>query len=64
MGKLAYLAFSFFLAIGSATFVAYTLAYTAHYYLNVPSPAIREQALISAALVFGFVTIQLLTTKD
>lgn len=64
MGKLAYLAFSFFFAIGSATIVAYTLAYTAHYYLNVPGFAIREQALISAALIFGFVTIQLLTSKD
>lgn len=64
MGKLAYLAFSFFFGIGSATIVAYTLAYTAHYYLNVPGSTIREQALISAALVFGFVTIQLLTSKD
>lgn len=64
MGKLAYLAFSFFFAIGSATIVAYTLAYTAHYYLNIPGSEIREQALISAALVFGLVTIQLLTTRE
>lgn len=64
MGKLAYLAISFFFATASAAVMAYTLAYTAHYYLGVPGSTLREQALTSAALIFGLVTIQLLATKD
>jgi hypothetical protein len=64
MGKLAYLAMSFFFAMASATLVAYTLAYTGHYYLGVPGSALREQALISAAVIFGLITIQFLTTEE
>ncbi len=64
MGKLAYLAISFVFATASAALVAYSLAYTAHYYLDVPASALREQALISAALIFGLVTIQLLISEE
>jgi hypothetical protein len=64
VGKLAYLVMSFFFVMASAAIVAYSLAYTAHYYLDVPGSALREQALISAALIFGLVTIQLLTSKE
>ena len=64
MGKLAYLAISFFFATASAAIMAYSLAYTAHYYLGVPGSALREQALISAAIILGLVTIQALTTEE
>jgi hypothetical protein len=64
MGKLAYLAISFFFAIASATLVAYSLAYTGHYYLGVPGSALRDQALISAAFIFVLVTIELLTSEE
>ena len=50
--------------MASATLVAYTLAYTGHYYLGVPGSALREQALISAAVIFGLITIQFLTTEE
>jgi hypothetical protein len=64
MGKLAYLVMSVFLATASAAIVAYTLAYTGHYYLGVSGSALREQALISAAVITGLVTIQLLMTEE
>jgi hypothetical protein len=64
MGKLAYLAMSFFFATASAALVAYALAYTGQFYLGVPGSALREQALISAAVIFGLVTIQFLTMEE
>lgn len=64
MKRFAYLAITFFSAAASAAFVAYWLAYIAHYNLGVPGSALREQALICAALVFGLVTIEFLASKE
>ena len=64
MGRIAYLAISFVFATASAALLAYSLAYTAHYYLGVSASALREQALVSAALIFGLVTIQLLVSEE
>jgi hypothetical protein len=62
--RLAYLAVTFFLAMASAAVVAYSLAHVAHYNLGVPVSALREQALICAALIFGLVTIEFLASKE
>ncbi len=48
----------------SAAAVAYALAHVAHYGLGVPAPALREQALICAALICGLVTIEFLGSKE
>jgi hypothetical protein len=64
MGKLAFLAMSLFLVMGSAALVAYSLAYTGQFYLGMPGAALREQALTSAALIFGLVTIQFLIMEE
>ena len=64
MGKLAFLAMSLFLVMGSAALVAYSLAYTGQFYLGMPGAALREQALTSAAVIFGLVTIQFLIMED
>ncbi len=64
MKKFARLANAFFFAMASAAIVAYSLAYIAHYNLGVPGSALREQALICAALVFGLVTIEFLASKE
>jgi hypothetical protein len=62
--KLVHLATTFFLAVGSAAIVAYSLAHVAHYRLGVSGSVLREQALICAALIFGLVTIELLASKE
>jgi hypothetical protein len=64
MRKFAHLAISFLFGITTAAIMAYTLAHTAHYYLGVPGSALREQALISAALIFALVATALLTSRD
>ncbi|WP_157088219.1 hypothetical protein [Bradyrhizobium jicamae] len=64
MRRLAHLAVTFFLAMASAAFTAYSLAHVAHYNLGVPGPALREQALICAALIFGLVTIEFLVSRE
>ncbi|MCK1515464.1 hypothetical protein IVB22_23500 [Bradyrhizobium sp. 190] len=64
MKKFAHLAMTFFCAMASAMIAAYSLAYIAHYNLGVPGSALREQALICAALVFGLVTIEFLASKE
>ena len=48
----------------SAAAVAYSLAHVAYYSLGVPGSALREQALICAALIFGLVTIEFLASKE
>jgi hypothetical protein len=48
----------------SAAGVAYSLAHVAHYDLGVPASALREQALICAALICGLVTIEFLVSKE
>jgi hypothetical protein len=62
--KFFHLGIAFFFAMASAAIVAYSLAHIAHYNLGVPGSALREQALICAALVFGLVTIELLASKE
>jgi hypothetical protein len=62
--KFAYPAITFFFAVASAAIVAYSMAYIVHYNLGVPGSALREQALICAALVFGLVTIEFLASKE
>jgi hypothetical protein len=62
--KFVHSATAFLLALGSAAFVAYSLAYIAHYNLGVPGSALREQALVCAALIFGLVTIEFLVSKE
>lgn len=64
MKKFAHLAITFFFAVASAAIVAYSIAYIVHYNLGVPGSALREQALICAALVFGLVTIEFLASKE
>lgn len=48
----------------SAAAVAYALAHVAHYDLGVPAHALREQALICAALICGLVTIEFLVSRE
>lgn len=52
------------LALGSAAIVAYATAHFAHYGLGVPRSALREQALICAAIMVGLVTIEMLASKE
>lgn len=51
-------------ALSSAAFVAYAMAYIAHYNLGIPGSALREQALISASLIVGLVTIEFLVSRE
>jgi hypothetical protein len=62
--KFANFAIAFFFAMASAAIVAYSLAHIAHYDLGVPGSALREQALMCAALIFGLVTIEFLASKE
>jgi hypothetical protein len=62
--RFAHLAVTFIVAMISAAGVAYSLAHVAHYSLGVPGSALREQALICAALIFGLVTIEFLGSKE
>jgi hypothetical protein len=55
---------TFLFAMASAAIVAYSMAYLAHNHLGVPSPALREQALICAALIFGLVTFEFFASKE
>ena len=64
MNRLAHLTFTFFFAVASAAVVAYSLAHIAHYNLGVPGSALREQALICAALILGLVTVEFLMSKE
>jgi hypothetical protein len=62
--RFAHLAVTFFFAMGSAAIVAYSLAHIAHYDLGVPGSALREQALICAAVIVGLVTIEFLASRE
>jgi len=64
VNRLAHLTFTFFFAVASAAVVAYSLAHIAHYNLGVPGSALREQALICAALILGLVTVEFLMSKE
>ena len=64
MKKLAVLALTILLSSCAAAVVAYSMAHLAHHNLGIPSSALRSQALISAGLILGLVTIDLLATRD
>ena len=64
MKKFAHLAITFVLALGTAAIAAYVIAHIAHHNLGFSRSALREQALICAALVVGLVTIELLASKE
>lgn len=64
MNRFVHLAVTFFVVMVSAAAVAYSLAHVAYYSLGVPGSALREQALICAALIFGLVTIEFLASKE
>jgi len=61
--KFAIIAMTLLLASCAAAMVAYSAAHVAHYSLGIPSAALRGQALISAVLVLGLVTIEFLVTR-
>jgi hypothetical protein len=62
--KFAHLTIMFILALASAAAVAFVTAHIAHHTLGFSQSALREQALICAALVVGLVTIELLACKE
>jgi hypothetical protein len=62
--KFADIAITFLFASASAAVVAYVIAHIAHHDLGFSRSALREQALICAALVVGLVTIELLASKE
>jgi hypothetical protein len=62
--RFAQLAITFIFASGSAAVVAYLIAHIAHHDLGFSRSALRQQALICAALVVGLVTIELLASKE
>ena len=64
MKRFVHLAVTFVLAMMSAAVVAYSLAHVGHYGLGVPGSALREQALICAALIIGLVTIEFLASGE
>ena len=64
MKRIVHLAVTFVFAAMSAAVVAYSLAHVAHYGLGVPGPALREQALICAALIIGLITIECLSSSE
>ena len=64
MKKFFHSAITLLAALGSAAFVAYAMAYIAHYNLGIPGSALREQALISASLIVGLVTIEFLVSRE
>lgn len=64
MKKFLDLVITFLFALGSAAFVAYAMAHIAHHNLGFARSALREQALICAAVVLGLVTIEFLASKE
>jgi hypothetical protein len=63
--KFCDLAITFLLALVSAAIVAYATAHFVHHSLGFSRSALREQALICAALLAAAVTVEMLaSTKD
>jgi hypothetical protein len=58
------LSIAFLLACCAAAIVAYSMAHVAHYGLGISSSDLRNQALTSAAVLFGFVAVEFLVTSD
>ncbi len=52
------------LALGSAATVAYVTAHLTHTVLGFPRSVLREQALMSAALMAGLLAVEMLTSKE
>lgn len=52
------------LASCSAAVVAYSMAHVAHYNLGIPSSDLRNQALMSAMLLIGFVSVEFIATRE
>jgi hypothetical protein len=55
---------AFLLASCSAAVAAYSLAHVAHHNLGIPRSDLRNQALMSAALLIGFVTVEFIVTRE
>ncbi|WP_028349448.1 hypothetical protein [Bradyrhizobium murdochi] len=64
MKRFVQLATGLFLALGSAAIVAYAMAHLAHHSLGFARSALREQALICAAILLGLVTIEFLASRE
>lgn len=60
MKKFYDLAITFLLSLISAAIVAYAMAHFVHYSLGFSRSALREQALICAAVIVGLVMIETL----
>jgi hypothetical protein len=57
-------AIAFLLASCSAAVVAYSMSQLAHHNLGISSSDLRNQALMSAALLIGFVTVDFIVTRE
>ena len=54
----------FLLASCGAAIVAYSMAHVAHYNLGISSSDLRNQALTSAVVLFGFVAVEFIVTSE
>ena len=54
----------FLLASCSAAVAAYLMAHVAHYNLGISSSDLRNRALTMAAVVFGFVAVEFVATRE
>jgi hypothetical protein len=64
MRKFRDLVVAFLLASCSAAVAAYLMAHVAHYNLGISSSDLRNRALTSAALLFGFVAVEFIVTGE
>ena len=55
---------AFLLASCSAAVAAYLMAHVAHYNLGISSSDLRNRALTSAVLLFGFVAVEFIVTRE
>ena len=55
---------AFLLTSCSAAVTAYLMAHVAHYNPGIPSSYIRNQALTSAVILFGFVAVEFIVTSE
>lgn len=64
MKKFRDLAVAFLLACCGAAIVAYSMAHVAHYSLGISSSDLRNRALTSAVILFGFVAVEFIVTRE
>lgn len=64
MKQFFHFAFICVLALGSAAIVAYATAHFAHHSLGFSRSALREQALICAAIMVSLVAVEMLAGKE